>query len=235
MKRTPPPNMDRIEDLLKKALDEGRRSLLEHEIYEVLALMGFRVPRASFVSSEGELRALDLDAVPGKEVVCKLISPTMPHRSEFGGIKFVKRTRKDLAAAFHEFERIARKTRSPLSGMMIAEKIAGEDSVPHQLLVSMRQDPSFGPVVFCGLGGVGTEVYAKGLRREKALLIRAASDAVDREGTRSALERTFFYSIVAGATRITSAPLVDTERLIDAWPPSRTSDGGSPPSRRHPP
>ena len=216
MKRTPPPNMDRIEELLKKALDEGRGGLLEHEIYEILALVGFRVPRASFVSSEGELRALDLDAVPGEEVVCKLISPAMPHRSEFGGIKFVKRTRKELTAAFHEFERIARKTRSPLAGMMIAEKVAGEDSVPHQLLVSVRQDPSFGPVVFCGLGGVGTEVYKRGLRREKALLIRAASDAVDREGTRGALERTFFYPIVAGATRITSAPLVDTERLIDA-------------------
>jgi acyl-CoA synthetase (NDP forming) len=216
MKRTPPADMDRIEELLKKALDEGRHGLLEHEIYEILSLMGFRVPRASFISREEEIGALDLDAVPGENIVCKLISPAMPHRSEFGGIKFVERTREGLTAAFREFARIARKAKVPLAGMMIAEKIAGEDSVPHQLLVSVRQDPSFGPVVFCGLGGVGTEVYKRGLQRDQALFIRAASDAVDREGTRGALERTFFYPVVSGATRIARAPLVDTERLIDA-------------------
>ena len=216
MKRTPPADMDRIEELLKKALDQGRHGLLEHEIYEILSLMGFRVPRASFISREEEIGALDLDAVPGENIVCKLISPAMPHRSEFGGIKFVERTREGLTAAFREFARIARKAKVPLAGMMIAEKIAGEDSVPHQLLVSVRQDPSFGPVVFCGLGGVGTEVYKRGLQRDQALFIRAASDAVDREGTRGALERTFFYPVVSGATRIARAPLVDTERLIDA-------------------
>jgi acyl-CoA synthetase (NDP forming) len=208
--------MKAIREKLGKALAENRHVLLEHEIYEVLGLAGFRVPRSHFAASAKELTAIDLRSIPGDEVVCKLISPGMPHRSDFGGIMFVRRTPEALAAAFHEFERIAQKARVTLSGMLIAEKVQGKDCVPHQLLVSLRQDPSFGPVVFCGLGGVGTEIYKRSLAREKALFIRAASCFADREGTERALEKTFFYPVVAGATRISAAPLVNVEMLHEA-------------------
>ena len=160
-------NMDAIRAKLLKALDEKRNSLHEHEIYEILGLAGFRVPRTRFVANEKEIAARNTAESAGGEVVCKLISPGMPHRTEFGGIKFIANDPKEIAAAFREFAGIAAKARVPFAGMMIAEKIPGRDSIPFQLLVSIRQDPSFGPVVFCGLGGLGTEVYKKSLTREK--------------------------------------------------------------------
>jgi len=209
-------NMRAIQEKLKGALEGGRPSLFEHEIYEILGLAGLRVPRARFVADESEIDALAAGAVPGDEVVAKLISPGMPHRSEFGGIRFVKPSRNALSATFREFGRIAAKARVPFAGMMIAEKIPGADSIPHQLLISLRQDPSFGPIVFCGLGGLGTEIYQKSLTREKSLFIRSASDVADREGTGRALEKTFFYPVVAGATRIMPNALIDTEKLHDA-------------------
>ncbi|MFA4947127.1 MAG: acetate--CoA ligase family protein [Candidatus Krumholzibacteriia bacterium] len=206
-------NMDRVRAKLLKALDERRNSLHEHEIYEILGLAGFRVPRTRFVTNEKEIDALDTADMPGGEVVCKLISPGMPHRTEFGGIKFIPNNPKELAAVFREFARIAVKTRVPFSGMMVAEKVPGRDSIPFQLLLSLRQDPSFGPVVFCGLGGVGTEVYKRSLTREKGLFIRAASDIGDREGTERALDATFFYPVIAGKTRVAKEPIVDTAKL----------------------
>jgi acyl-CoA synthetase (NDP forming) len=206
-------NMDRIRAMLLKALDEQRSSLHEHEIYEILGLAGFCVPRTRFVANEKEIDALDLRGMPGSDVVCKLISPGMPHRTEYGGIKFIPGTPKELLAAFREFARIAAKANVPFSGMMIAEKVRGRDSIPFQLLVSLRQDPSFGPVVFCGLGGLGTEVYKKSLAREKGLFIRAASQIGDREGTDRALDATFFYPVIAGKTRVTRERIVDTEKL----------------------
>jgi acyl-CoA synthetase (NDP forming) len=209
-------DMEAIREKLVRSLDEKRTALLEHEVYEILGLAGFRVPRTRFVASEREIGALDLAAFPGGEVVCKLISPGMPHRSEFGGIRFVERTRKALEATFSEFDRIAREGRVTLSGMLIAEKAAGSDCIPHQLLMSLRQDPSFGPIVFCGLGGVGTEIYKRSLTREKALLIRAARDVADREGTVRALNGTFFYPVVAGRTRIAPSALLDVGKLHEA-------------------
>jgi acyl-CoA synthetase (NDP forming) len=205
-----------IEETLIKALEEERYHLLEHEIYGILSLVGFRVPRSLFVAHAKEIGSLDLDALPGDEVVCKLISPALPHRSEYGGIRFERRSRKALETAFKEFSRIAEKARIELSGMMIAERIEGKDCIPHQLLVSLRQDPSFGPVVFCGLGGVGTEIYQKSLTREKGLMIRAAADIRDRQGTERSLEKTFFYPVIGGKTRISQAPLVDTDAIHGA-------------------
>ena len=206
-------NMDAIRAKLLKALDEKRNSLHEHEIYEILGLAGFRVPRTRFVAREKEIDALDTADMSGGEVVCKLISPGMPHRTEFGGIKFIPNNPKELAASFREFARIAAIARVPFSGMMIAEKVPGRDSIPFQLLLSLRQDPSFGPVVFCGLGGVGTEVYKKSLTREKGLLIRSASEIGDVEGTERALDATFFYPVIAGKTRVSKKPIVDTAKL----------------------
>jgi acyl-CoA synthetase (NDP forming) len=208
--------MDEIRAKLLKALEEKRSSLHEHEIYELLGLAGFCVPRTRFVAAEKEIDALDLTHMPPGEVVCKLISPGMPHRTEHGGIRFVPGDPAELRGTFREFSRIAATAGVPFSGMMIAEKIPGKDSIPYQLLLSLRQDPSFGPVVFCGLGGVGTEVYKKGLAPEKALFIRSASDIGDGEGTERALDATFFYPVIAGKTRVTREPIVDTAKLQSA-------------------
>jgi acyl-CoA synthetase (NDP forming) len=208
--------MDEIRAKLLKALEEKRSSLHEHEIYELLGLAGFCVPRTRFVAAEKEIDALDLTHMPPGEVVCKLISPGMPHRTEHGGIRFVPGDPAELRGTFREFSRIAATAGVPFSGMMIAEKIPGKDSIPYQLLLSLRQDPSFGPVVFCGLGGVGTEVYKKGLAPEKALFIRSASDIGDGEGTERALDATFFDPVIAGKTRVTREPIVDTAKLQSA-------------------
>jgi acyl-CoA synthetase (NDP forming) len=216
MERSDPAKHREIRTLIERALADGRSTLFEHEVYEILSLVGFRVPRWRFVANGRELEGIDLDGWPGGEVVCKLISPAMPHRSEHGGVRFIEAEARYLAAAFREFERIAREARVPFSGMLVAERIAGSEAIPHQLLLSLRQDPSFGPVVFCGLGGVGTEVYTSGLTREKGLFIRAARDIADRDGTTRALQRTFFYPVIAGATRVTRDPLIDTAKLQTA-------------------
>jgi acyl-CoA synthetase (NDP forming) len=205
-----------IERILIDALDRGRRRLLEHEIYEILRLAGFRVPRARFVADRAEIDCLDLGEFPGHTVVCKLLSHDMPHRSEHGGIRFVKRSKKELLSSFDEFVAIAESTGVVLAGMMIAEKIDGKDCIPHQLLLSLRQDPSFGPVVFCGLGGVGTEIYKRSFTRERGLMIGAAADLSDREGMERPLDGTFFYPVMTGRTRISRVPIAQSENILRA-------------------
>lgn len=205
-----------IEEILSAALEAERDRLHEHEVYELLGLLGFRTPAVLFVENVTELKAADLSPFAGDRVVCKLISEQMPHRFEHGGIRFTKPDRKGLVRIFHDFERIAGGREIPLRGMMIAEMVEGSDCIPHQLLLSLRQDASFGPVVFMGLGGVGTEIYKESLKDERALFVRAAADVPDTKGTKRALERTLFYPIVTGRTRISSDPMVDGGKLFDA-------------------
>ena len=208
--------MKRIEEILTAALEAERDRLHEHEVYELLELLGFRTPAVLFVKGETELESADLSLFTGERVVCKLISERMLHRFEHGGIRFTKPEPMELVRIYHDFERIAGDMKVPLRGMMIAEMAEGSDCIPHQLLLSLRQDTSFGPVVFMGLGGVGTEIYNKSLKDERALFIRAAADVPDTEGTKRALERTLFYPIVTGRTRISSDPMVDGRKLLDA-------------------
>jgi acyl-CoA synthetase (NDP forming) len=208
--------LDRIEVILADAAAANRKQLHEHEVYELLRLLGFRTPVISFAADAKELEALDLSAFPGDRVVCKLISERLVHRFDHGGVRFTKLDRGSIFEAFDHFGRIAHELGIPLRGMMVAEEVRGGECIPHQLLVSMRQDHSFGPVVFMGLGGVGTEIYKSGLREEQALFIRAAEDIDDMAGTEKALERIFFYPVIMGKTRIYSKPLVDGRKVSDA-------------------
>jgi acyl-CoA synthetase (NDP forming) len=206
----------RIEERLREVLAEKRSRLREHEIYELLDLLGFRTPVARFVESAADIARLDLSVFPGERVVCKLISGELTHRFEHGGVRFVEKKIPTLERAFADFESIAEKLSLGFDGLMIAEVIEGGDGIPHQLLLSLRQDRAFGPVVFMGFGGVGTEIYKNALKEERALFVRAARDLEDEQGTLQALGRTLFFPIVTGKTRITSDAMIDDGMLIEA-------------------
>jgi acyl-CoA synthetase (NDP forming) len=204
---------EKVERKLLDALNEGRNRLYEHEVYELLGLLGFRTPRTIFVRTAEETARLDVSRIPGERVVCKLLSPQMEHRFEYGGVRFVERSAGAIQGSFAEFTRIARSLSIGFSGMLIAEVIAGKYWMPYQLLVSLRQDPSFGPVVFLGLGGVGTEVFKAGLKPEKGLFIRAAAEVHDVAATERIIQRALFYPIIKGRTRISAEPLVAGDKI----------------------
>ncbi len=205
-----------VEAIVERAIGEGRGTLHEHEAYAVLHAAGFRVPVALFARSRRELDSLDLRELPGDEVVCKLVSPGMPHRTEHGGIRFVKRQSKAIGAAFERFEAVAAEAKVPLAGMLIAELIPGKDCIPFQLLMSLRQDQAFGPVVFCGLGGVGTEIYQRSFLPERGLFMSAAALVRERAATEAALRETLFYPMIMGETRVSEVPLVGREPFMAA-------------------
>ena len=148
-----------VEELLLRILDDGREVPREDEIYAVLRLLGFRTPETVFFSSPGEIEEDTLAALPGGEVVCKLISPAVAHRTEIGGIRFAPKDPAVLRRIFSDFSATASRHGVELSGMMAARRLEIEDCVPRQLLLSLSQDDAFGPVVAAGIGGTGTEVW----------------------------------------------------------------------------
>ena len=205
-----------VEKILAAALGEGRSMLFEHEIYDILEAAGFTTPRHLFAADPGALGGLDLSSIPGGEVVCKLISEQMPHRTEHGGIRFTAKTPEALAEAFEAFGKICVKMGIAMSGMLVVERLDIRDSIPYQLLISLRQDPAFGPVVVLGLGGTGTEVYQDGLKSEKGLFIASAKSIIEGDGLLEGLGKTMFFPIISGKTRITGRPLAEPSAIVDA-------------------
>ncbi|HEX7528923.1 MAG TPA: acetate--CoA ligase family protein, partial [Thermoanaerobaculia bacterium] len=89
--------------IFEAARAEGRSSLLEHEVYALLAGAGFDVPRHVFWPfAPGELpRGIKefLESVPGDEVVLKIASPDLAHKSDVGGLSRSKKSPDSVSAA----------------------------------------------------------------------------------------------------------------------------------------
>ncbi|HSG28393.1 MAG TPA: acetate--CoA ligase family protein, partial [Candidatus Krumholzibacterium sp.] len=203
----------RIGDILRTVLESGRQAAYEHEAYEILRLAGIETPVTRFFGDISAISRFDADTFPGDEVICKIISPEMPHRSEHGGVRRTPCTVSALEETFASFEKITAGLGVKMSGMMIAELFDIDDSVPRQLLITLRRDRSFGPVVIAGIGGTGTEVWGSALRPGKSLFMSTAGDITGAKVLPPGLADTFFYPVVTGGTRITRSPMVAPEAL----------------------
>jgi acyl-CoA synthetase (NDP forming) len=205
-----------IGNLLLGILEDGREVPREDEVYSLLGLLGFETPEILFVRTADEINDEALASLPADEVVCKFISPQVVHRTEHGGIVFTGKSTEKLRPVFSDFKGIASKLGVEFSGMLIARRLDIDASVPRQLILSLRQDRAFGPVVAAGLGGTGTEVWNDGLKKDRGLRVMAASMCADAGYVGQALEETTFFPMISGRTRISSTPMIDPGTFIEA-------------------
>jgi acyl-CoA synthetase (NDP forming) len=149
---------------LESYRDSGRTWLLEPEAYALLADAGLTVPHSCFVSSAAELSDDTLGELGSTEVVVKVVSPDILHKSDVGGVKIAG---KDLESVRSCVETMAKEVgrRAPdagIDGYFIVEKIEFVADAPGtELLLSLRRDEAFGPVLTCGPGGLLAEWFGK--------------------------------------------------------------------------
>jgi len=204
--------IEKIEAFLTGIVSKGRTSLLEHEVYKVLQMMGLKCPDSFFIDNEKDITEANISKIPGKRVICKIISPDLPHRFEIGGVVESEKSIEALKAVFESLKELANSKNARFEGMLIVQKIDCNESIPHQLLLSLRQDASMGPVVFLGTGGVGTELYKEAMKDGKAL-ISVHHLLAERKILERKLKDTFFFPVLSGRTRISKERLLDDGTL----------------------
>lgn len=93
----------------------------------------------------------------GYPVAVKIVSPQILHKSDMGGIALNLNTAKDLRQAVDTMrESIGiRLPEAEIDGFLI-ERMAPDGL---EVIVGMRRDPSFGPLMMFGLGGVTVELF----------------------------------------------------------------------------
>jgi acetyl coenzyme A synthetase (ADP forming)-like protein len=145
---------DAVRDVLDKALAEGRDSLTAPEGRRVCEAYGIPTPGEGLASTADD--AVNLAAELGGQVVMKIVSPDILHKTEAGGVKVGISGEEAVHAAFDEIVANAKayNADAAIDGVQVQQMLSGGQEV----IIGATTDPTFGKVVLFGLGGVLVEV-----------------------------------------------------------------------------
>jgi acetyltransferase len=143
-------------DKVDPLLERGRKQkvLAGEDALCLLNAFGIPVVRGAVAGNWEELEAAasELD----NPLVLKLSGSAFLHKSEWSGVKTGIETTVELREAFREMSesvfRIDPKLK--IEAFQLQEQAFGKE-----LLLGLKQDPQFGPVIACGMGGIYTEVF----------------------------------------------------------------------------
>ncbi|MFQ5898943.1 MAG: acetate--CoA ligase family protein [Candidatus Methylomirabilia bacterium] len=177
MKRT-------VHPIIEQALREERLVLTEPEAASVLASCGIPQPREAHASSEAE--AVEAAGQLGFPVVLKLCSGDLLHKSDLGGVRLRLGDADAVRSAFSDLRSVATTRGITWAGVLVQEQVVGDVEV----IVGARHDPTFGPVVLVGLGGIFVELLG-----DRALRLAPISP----ETARRMLRELRGYPLLAGS------------------------------------
>jgi acetyltransferase len=152
-----------VDAIIADVAAEGRTLLTEYESKKVLAAYGIPITDTELARTPDE--AVEAAGQIGYPVVAKLLSRTITHKTDVGGVCLNLR---DATAVREAFERI----RSAVTERAGAEHFEGVTIQPminwtgYELIVGSSPDPQFGPVLLFGMGGQLVEVF-----RDRALAL----------------------------------------------------------------
>ena len=164
--KLPAETFGKIDRILADAHGQGRGVLYEYEVYEILQAIGLDVPRHRFVQDPSEVTAEVLSGL-GHTVMIKIVSPGIPHKQQFGGVRRVGtaeplyvqfamvRMREEILSRFPGGE-------SPvIAGFLLAEHIPHTQALGHEALIGFKAEPAFGPILTVSKGGDDAEFFAQ--------------------------------------------------------------------------
>ncbi|WP_310599016.1 acetate--CoA ligase family protein [Desulfobulbus sp.] len=149
-----PVNRRRVERIITRRQRTNRLRLGEVKSKDILKAYGFRVPPGRLTTSPEE--AMEIARFIGFPVALKIISPSIVHKSDLGGVRLNLGSAQEVADAFDLMMlRINKHAPNAIIGGIYVEKMAEKGL---EVIIGMTRDPQFGPMLMFGLGGIFVEV-----------------------------------------------------------------------------
>lgn len=141
--------------LLQKALQDGREWLDESDSKALLKAYG--IPVVETVRAESPDAVADAARMLGEPVAVKILSRDIQHKSDVGGVALSLETpEKAREAAVKMLERIAKqRPDAKLDGFTVSTMVVRRNG--REVIAGLATDPTFGPVVLFGQGGIAAE------------------------------------------------------------------------------
>ncbi|GCF12236.1 acetyl-CoA synthetase [Haloarcula mannanilytica] len=145
---------ERAREVIESAARRGSNRL-GVEAMELLDAYGIPTPQGEVVSSPVEAESIAEEI--GDNVVMKIVSPDILHKSDIGGVEVdvpvedVRDTYEDLVVRARNYQSDA-----TILGVQVQEMVDLDNGV--ETILGMNRDPQFGPLLLFGLGGIFVEV-----------------------------------------------------------------------------
>ncbi|MEE9166783.1 MAG: GNAT family N-acetyltransferase [Candidatus Neomarinimicrobiota bacterium] len=136
-----------VSEILSRLGEEGGW-LQPDEVERLFASFGIPVPKSVVAATEDQ--AVEAAKKLGGPVAMKVVSPTSLHKSDVGGVALDVRSEESIRSKHKHLM----STVNDSEGVLIQEMVPGG----HEILIGMTEDPSFGPLIVFGLGGVYVEL-----------------------------------------------------------------------------
>ncbi|HSC28344.1 MAG TPA: GNAT family N-acetyltransferase [Vicinamibacterales bacterium] len=161
---------DGARHLVAEALAAGGGWMAPLEAEALLDACGISAVESRFARTADE--AAQVAASLGFPVVLKAVGPSLLHKTEVGGVRLGLASTQAVRDAFADFAvRLAGK----LDGALVQRMVAGGV----EMVVGALNDPSFGPVVMAGTGGIFVELVGDTVFRMCPLAEHDAADMID--------------------------------------------------------
>lgn len=145
--------------ILERAIKDNREWLDPLEVASVLNAYGIPVVPTLFAATEdGAAEISQRLLAEGQRVAMKILSPDILHKSDVGGVALGLQDSDSVRSAYRAMMTsvTAQRPQVRITGVVIQPMIAR----PHtrELIIGLTDDPTFGPVIAFGRGGVAVEV-----------------------------------------------------------------------------
>lgn len=138
----------------------------------------------------------------GFPVALKIESAQITHKSDVGGVALKLNDQSEVREAYGRIiNEVSRRVPTAKIDGVVVQRMAGAGV---EMILGVKRDPLFGPVVLCGFGGILVEVLKD---------IAVAIPPISRAQAREMLKRLRGFSILTG---VRGKPPADVEALCDA-------------------
>jgi acetate---CoA ligase (ADP-forming) subunit beta len=144
----------KVDEIFKVAKEEGRDFLFEHEAKKLFALYDMPVTKIHVAETEEE--AVEASERIGYPIVLKIVSPQILHKSDAGGVIVGIENEQGIRDGFNKIIKNAKnyKPDAEITGVLVQE-MAPKGT---EIIVGSTTDPTFGPTLMFGLGGIFVEI-----------------------------------------------------------------------------
>jgi len=185
--------------IIEKAKKERRNVLNESEAKEFLK--NYNIPVTKYYVVDSLSEAIKKSQKIGYPVVLKVLSNKIIHKTEVGTYELNLTTPKEVETAYKKIFKNARKKDKEAKETIVEEQV----NKKHELIVGMKKDPIFGPVIIFGRGGIEVELY-----NDKSLRLPPLSEKQAME----MIKETKIYNILKGYRKDKGVDIKQLQKIL---------------------